>query len=74
MTIDLSQTFPYGILQFPLVAPLGLILNHLSTIHILKHYNHELVYKSPNLVSGTCHSTSTGVLSIKHSTTNEFRP
>jgi hypothetical protein len=28
--------------------------------------------KALNLTSGICHSTSTGVLSTKHSTTNEF--
>jgi hypothetical protein len=28
MKIDLSLTFPSGILHFPLIVPSGLILNH----------------------------------------------
>jgi hypothetical protein len=72
MTADLSLTFPSGILHFPQIAPPGLILNHLSTIHIHKHSNNELWYKKPYLASGNWHSTSTRVLSGKHSTTNEF--
>jgi hypothetical protein len=47
MTTDLFSTFPSGILHFPLVAPPDLILNHLSTIQILNHANHEPGYKKP---------------------------
>jgi hypothetical protein len=38
-TTNLSSTFPSGILHSPLVAPLGLILNHLSSIQILKSFH-----------------------------------
>jgi hypothetical protein len=47
MTTELSPPFPSGIPHFPLVAPPDLILNHLSTIQILKYSNHELGYKKP---------------------------
>jgi hypothetical protein len=41
LTTDLSLTFPFGILHFPLVALPGVNLNHISTIHVLKHSIHE---------------------------------
>jgi hypothetical protein len=47
MIIDLSPTFQSGILHFPLIALPDLILNHQSTIQILKNSIHELGYKKP---------------------------
>jgi hypothetical protein len=73
MITYLSLIFPSGIHHFPLVALSGLTLNYLTTIQISKFIpiTNQCI-KSPNLVSGTYHSTSSGVLSAKHSTTNEF--
>jgi hypothetical protein len=70
---DHSPSFPSSILHFSLIAPPGLILNH-SIIYSSSQYSfHELGYqKALNLTSGVCHSISTGVLSTKHSITNEF--
>jgi hypothetical protein len=58
MTIDLSSTFPSGVLHFLLVALPDLILKHLSTIQVLNHSNHEPRYKKPFIswVEPTYHS------------------
>jgi hypothetical protein len=72
---DHSHSFPSSILHFPLIAPPGLILNHSIIYSSSQHSFHEPGYKkSLNLTSGTCHLTSTEVLSIKHSTTNGIPP
>jgi hypothetical protein len=54
-------------------CPPDLILNH-SIIYSSSQYSfHEPGYqKALNLTSGVCHSTSTSVLSTKHSITNGF--
>jgi hypothetical protein len=68
---DHSPSFPSSILQFPLIAPPGLILNHSIIYSNSQHSFHEPGYqKTLNLTSGVCHSTSTRVISTKHSTTN----
>jgi hypothetical protein len=68
-----SPSFPSSILHFHLIAPSGLILNHSIIYSSSQHSFHEPGYqKALNLMSGVCHSTSTGVLSTKHSITNEF--
>jgi hypothetical protein len=42
-------------------------------MYSFQHSFHEPGYKKAlNLASGVCHSTSTGVLSTKHSITNGF--
>jgi hypothetical protein len=70
---DHSPSFPSNILHFPLIAPLGLILNHFIIYSSSQHSFHELGYqKALNLMSGVCHSNSTGVLSTKHNITNGF--
>jgi hypothetical protein len=70
---DHSPFFPSSILHFPLIAPPGLILNHSIIYSTFQHSFHDPGYqKILNLASGVCHSTSTGVLSTKHSITNEF--
>jgi hypothetical protein len=70
---DQSPSFPSSILHFPLIAPLDLILNHSTIYSSFQHSFHEPGYqKALNLVSGVCHSTSTRVLSTKHSITNGF--
>jgi hypothetical protein len=61
--LDHSYSFPSSILQFPLISPLGLQLNHSINYSRSQH---------TNLVSWTCHLTSTKVLSAKHGTTNGF--
>jgi hypothetical protein len=72
---DHSPSFPSSILHFPLIVPPGLILNHSIIYSSSQHSFHELGYqKALNLSSGTCHSTSTKVLSTKHNTTNEIQP
>jgi hypothetical protein len=71
--LDHSPSFPSNILHFPLIAPPGLILNHSIIYSSFQHSFHELGYqKALNLASGVCHSTSTEVLSTKHSITNGF--
>jgi hypothetical protein len=70
---DHSPSFPSNILNFPLNAPPSLILNHSIIYSSSQHSFHERGYqKALNLVSGTCHSTTTEVLSTKHSSTNRF--
>jgi hypothetical protein len=70
---DHSSFFPSSILHFPLIAPPGLILNHSIIYSSFQHSFEEPGYqKALNLTSGVCHSTSTGVLSTKHSITNRF--
>jgi hypothetical protein len=70
---DHPPSFSSSILHFPLIAPPGLILNHSIIYSSSQHSFHELGYqKDLNLTSGVCHSTSTGVLSTKHSITNGF--
>jgi hypothetical protein len=70
---DHSSSFPSSILHFPLIAPLGLILNHSIIYSSFQHSFHEPGYqKALNLTSGVCHSTFTGVLSTKHNITNKF--
>jgi hypothetical protein len=70
---DHSPSFRSSILHFPLIAPPGLILNHSIIYSSFQHSFHERGYqKAINLISGACHSTSTRVLSTKHSITNEF--
>jgi hypothetical protein len=72
---DHSPSFSSSILHFPLIAPLGLILNHSIIYLSSQHSFHEQGYqKALNLVSGTCHSTSTEVLSTKHNTINRIPP
>jgi hypothetical protein len=54
-------------------CPPGLILNHSIIYSSSQHSFHEPGFqKALNLMSGVCHSTSTGVLSTKHSITNGF--
>jgi hypothetical protein len=66
-------SFRSSILHFPLIAPHSLILNHSIIYSSFQHSFHEPGYqKALNLVSGVCHSTSSGVLSTKHSITNGF--
>jgi hypothetical protein len=68
-----SSSFPFSILRFPLITLPDLILNHSTNYLSSQHSNLEPGYKKAlNLMSGICHSTSTGVLSTKHSTTNRF--
>jgi hypothetical protein len=74
MKTDRSQTFPSGILHIPLVCSAWSHIKLVYQLIIFSNSFHEPGYKSPNLMSGTCHSTSTGVLSAKHSTTNGFPP
>jgi hypothetical protein len=70
---DHSPSFPSSILYIPLIVPPGLILNHSIIYSSFQHSFHEPGYqKALNLVSGVCHSISTGVLSTKHSITNGF--
>jgi hypothetical protein len=70
---DHSPSFPSSIFHFPLIAPLGLILNHSNIYSSFQHSFHDPGYqKALNLASGVCHSTSTRVLSTKHSITNGF--
>jgi hypothetical protein len=70
---DHFPSFPFSILYFSLIALPGLILNHSIINSSSQHSFHEPGYqKSLNLVSGVCHSTSTGVLFTKHSITNGF--
>jgi hypothetical protein len=70
---DHSPSFPSNILHFPLIALPDLILNHSIIYSSSQHSFHESRYqKSLNLTSGVCHSTSTRVLSTKHSITNGF--
>jgi hypothetical protein len=69
---DHSSSFPSSILHFPLIAPSGLQLCHSINYSSSQHFTIEPGYKTLNLMSGVCHSTSTGVLSTKHSTTNGF--
>jgi hypothetical protein len=70
---DHSPSFPSSILHFPLIAPLGLILNHSIIYSSSQHSFHEPGYqKALNLTSGVCYSTSIGVLSTMHSITNGF--
>jgi hypothetical protein len=72
---DHSPFFPSSILHFPLIALRGLILNHSIIYSSSQHSFHELGYqKALNLVSGTCHMTSTEVLSTRHNTTNGIPP
>jgi hypothetical protein len=70
---DNSPSFPSNILHFPLIAPPGLILNHSIIYSSSQHSFHEPGYQEAlNLTSGVYHSSSTGVLSTKHSITNGF--
>jgi hypothetical protein len=70
---DHSSFFPSSILYFPLIAVPDLILNHSIIYSSFQHSFGEPGYqKALNLTSGVCHSTSTGVLSTKHSITNGF--
>jgi hypothetical protein len=70
---DHSSSFPSSILHFPLIALPGLQLSHSINYSSSQHSFHEPRYqKALNLTSGVCHSTSTGVLSTKHSITNGF--
>jgi hypothetical protein len=69
---DHSPSFPSNILHFPLIAPPGLILNHSIIYSSSQHSFHNQGTKALNLTSGVYHSTSTGVLSNKHSITNGF--
>jgi hypothetical protein len=70
---DNSPSFSSSILHFPQIAPLGLNLNHSISYSNSQHSFHEVGYqKALNLTSGVCHSTSTKVLSTKHSITNRF--
>jgi hypothetical protein len=70
---DHSSSFPSSILHSSLIAPLGLILNHSMFYSSSQHSFHEPGYQNAlNLASGVCHSTSTEILSAKHSTTNGF--
>jgi hypothetical protein len=72
---DHSPSFPSSILHFLLIAPPGLILNHSIIYSSSQNSFHEPGYqKILNLMSGTYHSTSTKVLSTKHSTTNGIPP
>jgi hypothetical protein len=75
MTTILSPTFPSGIIHNHLIAPTGLILNHLPSTQILKSfYMNQKGIKALNLMSGTIHLTSTVDLSTKHSSANGFPP
>jgi hypothetical protein len=69
---DHSSSFPSSILHFLLIASLGLELCHSINYSSSQHSTLEPGIKALNLMSGVCHSTSTEVLSIKHSTTNRF--
>jgi hypothetical protein len=70
---DHFPSFPSSILHFPLIALSGLILNHSIIYSSSQHSFHEPRYqKALNLASGVWHSTSTGVLSTKHSINNGF--
>jgi hypothetical protein len=72
---DHSPSFPSSILYFPIIIPPGFILNHSIIYSSSQHSFHEPVYqRALNLTSETCHSTSTEVLSSKHSTTNGIPP
>jgi hypothetical protein len=70
------RPLPFLPIQYsPLFAncPPGLILNHSINYSSSQHSIHEPGYKKAlNLMSATCHSTSTKVLSAKHSTTNGY--
>jgi hypothetical protein len=66
-------SFPSSILHFPLIVPPGLQLCHFINYSSSQHSFHKTEYqKTLNLISETCHLTSTEVLSTKHSTTNRF--
>jgi hypothetical protein len=70
---DHSPSFPSSILHFPPIAPPGLIWNYSIMYSSSQHSFHELGYqKALNLMSGVWHSTSTRILSTKHSITNGF--
>jgi hypothetical protein len=72
---DYSPSFPSSILHFPLIAPPGLQLCHFINYSSSQHSFHDPGYqKALNLASGTCHSTSTKVLSTNHSTTDRIPP
>jgi hypothetical protein len=66
-----SFSFPSSIPHFLLIALPSLQLNPSFNYSSSQHAFHEPVYKKVlNLTSGTCHLTSTRVLSAKYSTTN----
>jgi hypothetical protein len=72
---DHSPSFSSSILHFPLIAPPGLILNNSIIYSSSQHsFNKPGYQKALNLMSGVCYSTSTRVLSTKHSITNRFSP
>jgi hypothetical protein len=69
---DHSSSFSSSILHFPLIAPPGLQLCHFINYSSSQLPLTNLSIKALNLTSEVCHSSSTGALSTKHSTTNGF--
>jgi hypothetical protein len=70
--LDHSSSFPSSILHFSLIACPVFNYVILSTIQVLNIPISNQGIKVLNLMSGVCHSTSTGVLYTKNSTTIGF--